>query len=640
MHKLPPEILFPIFELFTIQDKIQCSLVSKQWRHWLNDNKLIYKTIVIIDNAAKFKQALLFFQTHQEFSNQVQELELIECEIASSTFVRLPKLFPFVRKLRFMQDEQFGYEFSKMNKDLNQAYFQNQVQTWQHLRFIEEHNVCFFPFTIALLASSLKQPQLTHITLNYHSLSAPYHHPYWGSILIHRKQTLIDGLKNVPHLRELVLHHLHLTIDDIENIHAHAPSLESLTLNNIKFKRHLVNTRIHSTQEIQETYSDISNYVKNTVTQVKEIKSSCFRSSLSHGPRFMQNQMMAYAWLEYLRYKYSNIVHLTLVYNNLHSMVLNEQDTARLESSIVSVLSRSQKLLSYDVMFCSFSDAIVACLDEHHIRLESLALYTRHDDLLLENQLMALARSNQSQCIRSLRLVLNEEGIYPWATHTSAQHLAVLKELTQLRQIEIESPVTVNISILFNLARYAPQVERIILPTLIVNRAYDTYHLSSSLFHISCPHVTYTSNQLGTIQLKHLEIKECSVLDITEASLFNQLLELVLSQCHQLETFYFKLGSDSFLSNRPPEDPLALCSLKFDFSASNQLREIEIKTQHKYLYNITREGQPHSDYFVFDSRHRCFSKIPKVHHTKYHTTLVIGANAYPRINQFLFLEKQ
>ncbi|KAI8331104.1 hypothetical protein BD560DRAFT_415988 [Blakeslea trispora] len=624
MNRLPPEILFPIFESFSIQDKIQCSLVSKQWHHWLNENKLIYKTIVIVDNADKFKQALLFFQTHQAFSSHVAELELIECEIASSTFLQLPKIFPFVRKLRFVQDEQFGYEFSKLNKNLDQANFQSQVQTWQHLRFIEEQNLCFFPFTLALLTSSLKQPQLTHITLNYHSLSAPYHHPYWGSILTHQKQILIDSLQNATHLRELSLYHLQLSIEDIENIHTYAPLLQSLKLNNVKLKCHHTNT-VNRTQDghsHQEMYRHLSESIKSTVTQTREIDTFYLRSSTSHGPRFMQNQMVAYAWLEYLRYKYKSILHLTLVYNNLHSMVLQEQDAAQLESSILSILSHSQKLLSYDVMFCLFSNAIATCLDISTIQLVSLTLYTRHDDLLLEKQLLTLAQSSQSQWIRSLRLVLNEAGLYPWATSASTQHLAHLQSLLQLRQIEIESPVAVNISILFQLVRYAPQVERLILPTLEVNRALDAYHLSVSLLQPS----------VNTLQLRHLSIKECSVLDVAEASLVNQLFELVLSQACQLETFYFKLASDSF--TRPPEDPLSLCSLKFDFSASDRLREVEIKTEHKYLYNIIRDG--HSEYFVFNRRERCFSSIPKVHPTKYHTTLMIGPTSFPRINSLLF----
>ncbi|RCI06170.1 hypothetical protein CU098_013670 [Rhizopus stolonifer] len=545
MNTLPYELWLPIFDSFDLKQKLACSLVCKQWYSVLTTYGILYKTIRIVDNSTRFQRLLEFFRDHPNLAKTVIRLDLQECEITSPVCIELPILFPCVRLLRFVQDEQFGYEFSKVNRRLDPIEFQTQVQKWKQLESVQEHNVCFSSLTAALLTCT--QPYLHTISLNYHTLAAPYHHSYWGPLLLDRKRTLLNSLVHAPCLRTLTLYHLHLTLEDMETIHQYAPQLDTLRLVHIRLKKQREPLR--------------------PVQHTRSIK-TC---SLQHGPR--SNHVMILAWLEYVYAKYTHLSHLEVTCDITHDAF---------EACLLKTVSKFNQLISYNTNLCLFTQAMA---DTMHV--SQLTLHALPHDHLLETQLTHLANSqHQRQSLQHLSLVLSPQSY-------ALTHFVGLGQCQQLTRLDIQSASSsVDLAILYYVASDAPQLKTLYLPRLVVHQR------------------PIELRSVSPLALRHLNIEDCLVQDPNQVKIFNRLLGFITHQCHQLYRFQFNLNLKSCLV--PSNDPSFVYSLCFDFTHC-PVQQVEINTENKRLYCINQV------YYVKGPQ---WNKIPPVHPTKYHTTLI------------------
>jgi hypothetical protein len=207
MNNVPSEIVQKIFTQLSLADRLECTLVCRNWWRILDGCCLFY-SIEIKTNENLFRRFMEMIEKFPDYANQVEELLIVGSLWNLFNRRRFCDLFPNMRSIQLLQNDIYVK---------NRTYFEEPMVTRRStskVKHISDSVHC--EYASQMLSSNLCS-QLSTLCLNFchSSLSCA---------------TIVHQLKDMPVLQELHLQEARLSVANMEMIHHRLPSVKKLGL--------------------------------------------------------------------------------------------------------------------------------------------------------------------------------------------------------------------------------------------------------------------------------------------------------------------------------------------------------------------------------------------------------------------------
>jgi hypothetical protein len=391
MSNIPSEIGQKIFTQLSLTDRLECTLVCRNWWRILDGCCLFY-SIEIKTNENLFRRFMEMIEKFPDYANQVEELLIVGSLWRLVNRRRFCDLFPNMRSIQLLWNNRYIE---------NRIYFEEPMVTRRStskVKHISDSIHC--EYASQMLSSNLCS-QLSTLCLNFHhsSLSCA---------------TIVHQLKDMPVLQELHLQTASLSVANMEMIHHHLPSVKKLGLRNI----YTLNSK---------TPLDII-----PTTSINEISVSFYETD---------GYQSLCQWYQYMTDKYTNVTTWDLPCTYTWYGIEVEQIKQVYENGFLQFLKLvgpTQDKLRFDNVPNTID--IFQPLDDAGSRIKKFT-FSDCDSSTIQ---YGLLESDQAKHVQEIRLKNTERYEY-----------ADLQGLTSLTKLEIDhgalGPVTyINITSLFN----------------------------------------------------------------------------------------------------------------------------------------------------------------------------------------------
>ncbi|KAL7308067.1 hypothetical protein PS15m_011966 [Mucor circinelloides] len=526
MDSIPTDILREITKYLRFEDKLECTLVCRNWYIAITFYGLLYHKIELFEGH-NLKNAITTFKRpgNEELIRAVEELEIyFPCDD-----INLITVFTNLKKLTSGFVTYSGFDFMEMERIFDMTAYERSVQKLKRLEYIVEDNL-HFPFVVPILKSPHKPVYLKHISYAFYNYAFSQGEMQVATAFNYdaKLRPMIPLLKNAPNLTFLELKRLYITPYDLEEIHdQYAPNLTTLKLVNVfagfdasaiqmltkKAFPHVQNTK-------QITIRKLALKIKSFTLEFDQNMNGM---QLEANPKHNSKNL----WLKYIAAKYPNLTELAINITKIHETYLLKGVFDKLW---MSSFKRLTHLTSYDMKLCQLSGQLLTAMDNNNIRLEKLSVYVNEKTLAI--QLKGIEESAQRHTVKQLDIYT--KGNVTLAGKVGYGILLLLPWFTGLKTLKMYKE---------SLSRKEGYEHRII-PHLL-SRAPHLEHLVVRFVNIS--RVTEENLTIPEHKLKYLELKHFYCDSAKQLREFSQTMnQYVFSRCPRL----IKIAADLC----PPED--------------------------------------------------------------------------------------
>ncbi|KAG2192388.1 hypothetical protein INT46_008925 [Mucor plumbeus] len=582
MDKLPKEIALIISEKLTHLEKRECALTCRLWCNWFRKNGLFTKVSLNYENELQNSSKdvclpmLKFFQT-QNYGQFVLELEIKVETMNLENFVRLPIIFPNVKKLH--------WEGTVSLEPREERSFEKAVIQWslQDLNDFSKHHVMASSLLQETsLVDSLKNLTIVytegeyefsfdekteteffaHLSLSQSVQSFTAVNPPFSISFLSRQH---DTLNTLTSLKLLNLNYCNLDDDD-DDVNDYFDMLDGDT------KEILVNDKIDKQMKKAE--------LKNQVVSVQHIEVTVDPSNFCNSD--------AYLWIEYFSKTYPNLVSFSFNYLESHYPTILYDDN--LECGVEDFICGRSNLKKYSMQFEKLEEHFLDSMEKYNVALEDLTVFI--DDKASISQFTFIRNSTQANSLIKLSIKEKEKFVGYHEARYGDEMFSLLQHIPQLKEIEIDtfrgSLSQHNPSIIVSLLNNMPLIETIITPALKSIPTFENIIVSqpSNLVHLD---ISYCEFELSTI----------------EASTINQVFENIFSKCPSLETFSTQINVYKTAKHMANED----IALVFSFKEQSRMKSIQIRSLYKTYFKFIVKNETTLYHQKYDEMRKIVPKI-------------------------------
>ncbi|KAG1083013.1 hypothetical protein G6F42_022366 [Rhizopus arrhizus] len=152
MDSISPDILREITKYLRFEDKLECTLVCRNWYIAITFHGLLYHKIELFEGH-NLKNAVTTFKRpgNEGLIHAVEELEInFPCDD-----INLITVFTNLKKLTSGFVTYSGFDFMEMERISDMKAYERSVQKLKRLEYIVEDNL-HFPFVVPILKSPHK----------------------------------------------------------------------------------------------------------------------------------------------------------------------------------------------------------------------------------------------------------------------------------------------------------------------------------------------------------------------------------------------------------------------------------------------------------------------------------------------------
>ncbi|GAN09589.1 hypothetical protein MAM1_0276d09119 [Mucor ambiguus] len=426
IDRLPLEVLLHCLSYVSKKDQIECLLVKRSTCNAIQASGVIYQFITIT-TSDDFADMHAFFAKHKELCKLVKKLHISEIALDVYTYMTLPALLPNIKEFSYINTNRPQRDYD--DKEVCEAF-----KPWAGtLDSLQEFGS---PVAAFSLLAHVACPQLKNLSLSLVGMD--------GEDL---KFALYDYLKNCPKVKQLDLKFINATLEHMEQLHAHLPNLEVLSLTQVGLP--------------------LGKY-QGTPKHAKKMKTLFLDEFICLDDL---NQ-----WLGYMSKKYPNLKNLIIgKAEDMNSDPIVYSDT----NGLVKLIKQVPKLELYSNSCFKLTPAIVKALDSTGIQLKKIELaYFAQESFKL------LIKSQQIHSLTSLTISdISYGGMAYNREKKFLKELGSIKHLKHLRinqsKEEVDGPVDNRVP-LDDLLAAVPSLESLQMDffTLVISRdtgeAFDT----------------------------------------------------------------------------------------------------------------------------------------------------------------------
>lgn len=580
MDKLPKEIALIISEKLTHREKRECALTCRSWCNWFRKNGLFTK--VSLNHEKELQNSpedvclpmLEFFQT-QNYGQFALELEIKVETMNLENFVRLPIIFPNVKKLH--------WEGTVSLEPREEGSFEMAVTQW-NLEDLNDSSECHVIASASLreasLAGYLKNLTIVYAEVEYEfsfdeeeseffvplSLSQSVQsftaiNPSFSISFLSRQREVLNTFTS------LKLHNLnYCNVGDDDAADDYFGVLEG------DMSETLSDNEVGKQMEKAE--------LENQVVSIQHLEVTVDPSRFSNSD--------ACRWMEYFSKTYPNLVSFSFNHLESHYPTIVFDDNQ--ECGVEDFMYGRSNLKKYSMQFEKLEEQVLDSMEKYNVALEDLTVFI--DDRTSIRQFTLIKNSTQANSL--IKLSIKERGKFV-GNHEARygdEMFSFLGHVPQLKEVEIDtfrgSISQHNPSIIVSLLNNAPLIETIKAPTLKSIPTYEniTVFQPSNLVHLD---ISYCEFELSTI----------------EAQTINQVFENIFSKCPSLETFSTQVNVYKTAKHMANQD----VALVFSFKEQSRMKSIQIKSLYKTYFKFIVKNKTTFYHQKYDEMRKPVPKI-------------------------------
>ncbi|KAI8883322.1 hypothetical protein K501DRAFT_314505 [Backusella circina FSU 941] len=372
--ELPPEILLEILLYTPFLQKQECMLVCRKWAYLIRKHILFHS--VTIWEKFMFKQYVELIMGNPSMGSQVERLVLFNCldnKVVKKQYICT--LFPKTRYIHIRQLSAHGIPTPPISDKTRQ-----HLQSFRHhIEHVVDYNKAEFIFYLLTSGACL---QLT-------TLEVELSHD------VDMVNAFAQLLNNAPNIKTLKIVKSLMLLEALEKIHANLPSLESLSLHDVRI---------------------ISTHTPAEITPAANLKELSFHDE-------MPWSRLEACWLEYVYRKYPNLLHLTLSVTpvDLDAWTLEEATVFTREDIMPIVRCLGPRLKRLKIYGNTLAPTVFEDMDSIGCQIMELDV----NNLYKSMTIYPLVLSNQCRYIQSLSL----RDLVMFDFELLGKELPVLKDL-------------------------------------------------------------------------------------------------------------------------------------------------------------------------------------------------------------------
>ncbi|GAN04249.1 hypothetical protein MAM1_0058d03709 [Mucor ambiguus] len=396
MDLIPADILREVTKYLRFEDKLECTLVCRNWYIAITFHGLLYHKLELFEGH-NLKNAVTIFKRpgNEELIQAVEELEIyFPCDD-----INLIAAFSNLKKLTSGFVTYSEFDFMEVDRICDMTAYERSVQKLNRLEYIVEDNL-HYPFVMPILKSPHKPVYLKHISYAFYNYAFTQKEIQAAAVFNYdaKLRPMIPLLKNAPNLTFLELKRLYITPIDLEEIHdQYAPNLTTLKLTDVfaGFDANVI-------QMLTKKYFPHTQRTKQITIKRLALRIKSFTLEFDQSMNGMQSNMNAKhnsknLWLKYVATKYPNLTELAINITEIHESYLLKGVFDKLW---MSCLSRLTHLTSYDMKFCQLSGPLLKAMDKSNIRLKKLSVYVH--EKTIDIQIKGLRETAQRHTVKQL----------------------------------------------------------------------------------------------------------------------------------------------------------------------------------------------------------------------------------------------
>lgn len=400
-YNIPVEVLIRIFTLINEpRQYLQCACVCRQW-YIIITKMFLYKSLNFY-TANTVCKSMDFFNKKRKFAELVEEVNVNNCELDLYSILSMPTQIPNLRILRWTEtfrslEDRCITDISMEDLPPKQVY-SKQLRIWKNLQKVAV-NVERLPLVLMMLQSTT-YTNLTCLDIGFDRLSVDNCFDVRTMLKVQPYvKSIINNIKNTPVLKRLRLSDSVLGLEDMEVLHAGAPNLESLHLENVAVTTLLIHSFIVTANGIY--YPDDIPVTITPANNLKQLNITFFNTtdvlSLHNLDGIMKDVLLE--WLFYIGFKYDNVTDMSLKGHTYCNRV------PMFEEPLIKIINKLAGAKSYDAFYNNLTKGTVDAFNENkNTSLEKLIIRSSKHTEEIEMQIYELRESRHLKTIQHLTI--------------------------------------------------------------------------------------------------------------------------------------------------------------------------------------------------------------------------------------------